>query len=313
MRPLRNLLNELVERRLWPVALLLLVALVAVPLLLAKPASSPDDATSSAPPPAAAQAAAAAVRRAPAEVPPGGEAVVAVAQADQPDAPLRGSKKNPFRQQHVSPEPNLSGSSTATSAGTSNGTGETGSGDTGSGGTVTQPPVRMYWYPSIDVRFGHAGRKLSLIEDFPPLAALPRAQKPVVIFLGVRRRDHETAGFLVSTDVRVQGTYRSACFPDADPCQVIAMRRGDVVFFDYTEVDGSVVQYELELLNLTRRVTDSPARADAAYARSSRLARRALRHAARRASARHAPAHGARVATAVTGTTPRAPALEPLP
>ena len=36
--PLRALWDELVERRLWPVAVVLVVALVAVPVLLAKPA-----------------------------------------------------------------------------------------------------------------------------------------------------------------------------------------------------------------------------------------------------------------------------------
>lgn len=322
MRPLRNLVNELVERRLWPVALLLLVALVAVPLLLAKPASSVDEDASATPAPAQAQAAAAAAARPPADVPPGGEPVVAVAQADQPDAPLRGSKKNPFRQQHVQPEANPAGSSTvvatdAGGSGGSGGTGQSGSGDTGSGGTVAPPPVRMYWYPSIDVRFGHAGRELRLFEDVPPLAPLPRTQKPVVIYLGVLRRDHETAGFLVSTDVNVQGLGRRACHPSPRPCQAITMRRGDVVFLDYTEADGTVVQYELELVNLTRRETTSPTKANAAYVRSSSLGRRALRRAARRAarraSASHARAHGAHAVKAVTGTTRRAPALEPLP
>jgi hypothetical protein len=319
MRPLRNLLNELVERRLWPVALVLLLGLVAVPLLLAKPASAPDDGAPAVTSPAQAPAAAAAAARAPGDTPPGGDPVVNVAQADEPNAPLRGHAKNPFRQQHLEAAP--SSASTASSAGTttppSAGTGAPGS----TGGSVqtpppsSQPPVKkLYWYPSIDVRFGHAGRKLELIEDLPALAALPRAQKPVVIFLGVSRRDPELAGFLISSDVHVQGTYARACYPDRNPCLVITMRRGDVVFFDYREADGAVVQYELDLVDLMRRYTDSPARANAAYAHSSRRGRRALRRAAHRArTAQRGRAASALHAQAVTGTTPGPASLRSLP
>jgi hypothetical protein len=308
MRPVRNVFNELVERRLWPVALLLVLALVAVPLLLSKPAGSTDTDTPAATTPTEAPAAAAAAARKPSDTAPGGEPVVAVAQANEPNAPLRGHAKNPFRQQHEEAEPGASTASTSSGAsGEGGGTGSTGGAGTGSSGG-DQQTTPVYWYPSINVRFGTPGRSLRLIEDLPPLTALPRAQKPVVIFLGVFRRDPETAGFLISSDVHVQGTYRSACYPERNPCLTITMRRGDVVFFDYREADGTVVQYELDLVDLTRRVTDSPAKASAAYARSSRLGRRALRRAVRRARASRAP-H----AQAVTGTTPGAPSLEPLP
>ena len=311
MRPLRNLVNELVERRLWPVALLLLLALVAVPLLLSKPAPSGDAATSTGTPPAQAPAAAAAAARAPRDIPPGGEPVVAVAQADEPNAPLRGHRKNPFVQQHDDTQASSTVSSSTATAAAGDGTGgASGGGD----GTSPQPPAKkVYWYPSIDVRFGNAGRKLQLIQDLPSLAPLPRAQKPVAIFLGVFRRDPSLAGFLISSDVHVQGTYARACYPDRNPCLVIAMRRGDVVFFDYREADGSVVQYELDLVDLTRRFTDSPARANAAYARPARFARRALRLAAHRARVRIARARGAHAAEAVTGTTPQPASLQPLP
>jgi hypothetical protein len=313
MRPVRNLFNELVERRLWPVALLLVLALVAVPLLLSKPAGSTDADTSAATMPTEAPAAAAAAARKPGDTPPGGEPVVSVAQADEPNAPLRGHAKNPFRQQHVEAETATSTSSTSSGGSSGDSAGSTGTGSTGGTGSQPQAPVKVYWYPSIDVRFGHAGTALRLIEDLPPLTALPRAQRPVVIFLGVLRRDPDTAGFLISSDVHVQGTYRRACFPERNPCLAITMRRGDVVFFDYTEADGTVVQYELGLVNLTRRVTDSPAKASAAYARSSRLGRRALHRAARRARAAHARARDARAVEAVTGTTPGTASLEPLP
>jgi hypothetical protein len=312
MRPVRDLFGELVERRLWPIALVLVLALVAVPVLLAKspPAATDDGAPASGAAPLAAAASAP-------DVP--AEPIVTVADGKAPSAPLRGRAKDPFRQQHVPPDPgdNPPVSSTASDAGTG-GSGGTGGG--GSGGTTAPPPVRTLMIASIDVRLGHAGRRLRLIEDVPPLAPLPRAQKPVVIFLGILRRDPQTTAFLVSTDVRVQGPARSACLPSRKLCQAILLRRGDVVFLDYTEPDGTVVQYELALESLDFREATSQEEANNVWVTADRIGRRLLRLAeervARRAarrSARRAQARGAMHATAVTGTTPQAASLTPLP
>jgi len=313
MRPVRDLFGELVERRLWPIALVLVLALVAVPVLLAKsPSTTTDDGASPAPPPVATAAAAP-------DLP--AEPIVTVATEDGPSAPLRGHAKNPFRQQHVPPDPNAGApvSSVASDSG-SGSTGPSGGGGTG-GGTAPPATVERFFLASIDVRFGHAGRQLRLFEDVPPLAPLPRTQTPVVIFLGILRRDPRTTVFLVSTDVHVQGLARSACLPSRKLCQAITMRRGDVVFLDYTEPDGTVVQYELELANLDfRQSTAQEEAVNDIYVTAERMGRRLLRLAeervARRAarrSARRARASTALRATAVTGTTPHAAALTPIP
>lgn len=275
MRPLRNVLNELVERRLWPVALLLVLALVAVPLLLSKSDAPTDAGAPAATTPSEAPAAVASAARKPGDIPPGGEPVVSVAQTEEPAAPLRGHAKDPFRQQHVDPvaATNVVSSAGAASTG-SNGTAPSGSGSTGgsggSGGETPSPPAPTYVYASIDVHFGHAGHTLRAIEDVPRLTPLPNANHPIVVFLGMRR-DFATAVFLVSTDVHVQGV--DQCVPSRKDCEAIELREGDVALLDFTETDGTVQQYELDLDRVTLHETTSKAVAQQAYARSSRRGR----------------------------------------
>jgi hypothetical protein len=286
MRPLRNLLNELVERRLWPIALLLVLALVAVPLLLAKPASSTDAGTSGAPAGSTdVPAPAASGVRAPGDTAPDGEPVVSVAQASEPDAPLRGHEKDPFRQQHASDAASVSSASSASAAGSSGGGSATsppgggsgGSSSGGSGGAGTgggqAPAPKVYTYASIDVRFGHAGGYLHPHDDVPRLAPLPGPARPIIVFMGMRA-DHETAVFLVSTDVHAQGEGR--CVPSKKLCEAIELRRGETALLDWAAPNGSVKQYELDLVDVTLHQTTSQAVARQAYARTSRVGRRLL-------------------------------------
>jgi hypothetical protein len=283
MRPLRNLVNELVERRLWPIALLLVLALVAVPLLLAKPASSTDAGTPSTPGSTDAPAAAAAGVRTPGDTAPGGEPVVSVAQANEPDAPLRGHEKNPFRQQHAGATVRVGSAAPASTAGSSGGGSATpppsgGSGGSGGGGSTggghaPAPAPKVYTYASIDVRFGHAGMYLHPHDDVPRLTPLPGPARPIVVFMGMRA-DHETAVFLVSTDVHAQGEGR--CVPSKKLCESIELRRGETALLDWAAADGSVTQYELDLVAVTLHQTTSQAVASQAYARSSRVGRHLL-------------------------------------
>ena len=53
---LRNVYDDLVERKLWPVALILVVALIAIPVVLSKPASESTPAPAPADPDGAAPA-----------------------------------------------------------------------------------------------------------------------------------------------------------------------------------------------------------------------------------------------------------------
>jgi hypothetical protein len=266
MRAIRDVWAELVERRLWPVALLLLAALVAAPVLLAKHVPAQQQVASAGPdaPPVGAPA------------PPPGEPVVSVASGPSGSAPLLGRAKDPFHQQFV-PARAASGGGTAPAgsgtATTPTGGGGGSTGGAGSPGGSAKPAPRTYVYASVDVSFGRAGSPLKQIKDVPRLAPLPSASDPIVIFMGTRS-DHETAVFMLSTDVKAQGDGR--CVPSATTCEAIELRRGGVALLDVTDANGFVTQYELDLDGVALHTTTSQAAASAANARVSTVGRRLL-------------------------------------
>ncbi|HEX4805029.1 MAG TPA: hypothetical protein VFU94_03930 [Conexibacter sp.] len=327
MRAVRDLFGELVQRRLWPIAVLLAVGLVAVPVVLAKHGAAPQVGPDAPPPPPAAIGAAPGAS--------GGQSEPIVSAAASPDsgAPLRGQAKDPFVQQHVPPR--VTSTSTATAAPGASGkpSGTTGGGSNpGSGGTAPAPRPKTYVYASVDVQFGRAGSPLREIKDVPRLAPLPSASHPIVIFMGTRS-DHETAVFMLSTDVKAQGDGR--CVPSTKTCEAIELRRDGVALLDVTADDGSVTQYELDLTDVALHTTTSRAIANAAFARASSAGRRLLHHSAATVSLaralRWSPSAGVLTATrldwlqldgsapgdgaprASAGSAPRAPVLEPLP
>ncbi|HZV75715.1 MAG TPA: hypothetical protein VFF79_18550 [Conexibacter sp.] len=295
MRALRDVWDELVERRLWPVALLLVVALVAVPVALTKQPPPDGAAAGTDAPPATAAAA---------DLRSSGGPVVSLAQGAGPDAPLRGRAKDPFHQQFVPPRAASAGGTAptrgATSGGATSGGGQGGGANRGSGrGGAPKPQRKTYVYASVNVRFGRAGSPLREIDDVPRLTPLPSAASPVVIFIGMRA-DHETAVFMVSTDVHAQGDGR--CAPSTKVCEAIELRRGGIALLDLRAADGSVTQYELDLLDVALHQTTSKATAQASRvgAHDAWLQRDG------------AGAVGSTV-RAVTGAVPRAPVLTPLP
>ena len=87
MNPIKNIFRDLVERRLWPVALLLVAAAVAVPVYLGR--SSNDGAADTPAPAQTAQAGAKASKA----------AVSLDETTDESDG--AGKARNPFKQQHV--------------------------------------------------------------------------------------------------------------------------------------------------------------------------------------------------------------------
>lgn len=267
MTPIRDLLSDLVERRLWPIALLLVAALVAVPIVLAKSPShkaASGDGLAALPSPAAAAAG----------------PVVSVAEQAPHGARLHGKAKNPFKQQHVPPKPKSENAAAPAGAGTPSGGGAGGAGGVGDSGGATggnpgHPTGKTYTRAAIDVRFGKAGHKLRSITDVPRLTPLPNAANPVAIFLGMRK-DHETAVFLISSDVRVQGDGR--CAPSKDDCEAVELKQDQIAFLNVKGANGTIQQYELDLVKVTIDQTTSKAAAQASYARVSRAGRRLLRH-----------------------------------
>jgi len=277
--------RQLVRRRLWPAALLLLGALVAVPMLLASsPAPAPV------PAPAVADAG-------PASADEGlAKPIVALAPADQAATGRRhvlGVRKDPFQPAPRSkakaskaagspsssgpaapsagPSASSSPSSSSPSGGGSGGSAPSGGsatpaapgggGDTPSTPTPTPTPTPQPPAPappvtkprpapySLVVRFGNALDDSLTTSRITRLEPLPDAETPVVIYLGPGP-DRKSAEFLVDQSASPQGD--GTCAPDPADCQRIVMHKGDTEFFDVPDpTTGAVATtYELDLIDI---------------------------------------------------------------
>jgi hypothetical protein len=271
----RSLLSDLIARRLWPVAIVLVGALVAVPVLLGP---GGDDA----PLPSAS-----------ADGPLGSSPLVSLA-ADAPRGGASTTGRNPFSQRDVAPAPERTtgsapgagGSDSGSAGGADVGGGFPGLGDidvvpVGGGSTPTPSPnhgsdggANRDSY-SIDVRIGRDGR-LQNREDVPRLSPLPSDEDPFFVYLGVLA-DGETALFLVSSDATPTGD--GTCRPNPENCQRVELKAGQTEFFDVTTPEGQTVQYQLDLLRVSRKRSATPGMAIAARTRESETGRELLRNA----------------------------------
>lgn len=226
MSLLRNVWADLVEKRLWPLVILLVAALAAVPLMLTRTAEP-----SGAAPPASQTAKAA-----------GTQALALDTTGAADGHRLKG--RNPFEQLHV-PKPADDGTpDTAEAPSAAAPTTDSSPGaDPGDSGATRSSAYR------IGLRFGTPG-KLRRIHDLERLAPLPSRSDPFFVFLGVRS-DGKTAVFLVSSDAK--GTGDGKCRPRPSVCSTVEMQAEDTEFFDLTRDDGSIVQYQLDLLSITKR------------------------------------------------------------
>jgi hypothetical protein len=320
----QNLVRELVERRLWPVAVLLAVALAAVPVLLGRPA---DDAAAPAVPAPPATQADTAVEKAEVSV---DTAVPAIRER-------AGAVRNPFaapkskrakKEQAAAPAapstaasgsdatPAPSTSTTSTGSGSSgassdSGSGSTssgsGSGSTGSGSTPTPKPTPKKTAPKatttapkaddakdtyhVDLQFGVNGAQPKTIDDVARLSPLPSLTDPFFVFLGViETKAHEKrAVFLVSSDATPNG--EGSCHPTKTDCESVELAVGQTAFFDYVAPDGTATQYQLQLEKIRRTEVRAEATAAAAVARHSIAGAELLRDAAVRGAAAGARAY----------------------
>jgi hypothetical protein len=280
MSAITNVWRQLVQRRLWPVAILLIAALAAVPLALAQE-----------PEPEAAVADAAAPK-------PDGDSALAVqpivARASDADRTKRrrvlGTAKNPFgiavegpsgsaaapnsngattAQEPVAPTPSTSEPSLPAPSGGSPSTG-TPSGGSTPPATTPAPQRKRYALHELTIRFGDAtsGGERRSLERLEPL---PSAEAPVLIYLGVLD-DGKTAVFLVDHGVQAIGD--GECKPSPSECETIRLRAGETEFLDVVDESGAVTaQYQLDLIKIHKGTTASAAKANA----SSKAGWRALK------------------------------------
>ena len=273
--------RDLVDRRLWPVAVLLVLVAVAAPFVL----STPDEPAA---PVTGAPAAGEGVDAA---------SIVAVAEPDASRRRVLGARKDPFTptgRQPKAASTSTSTSSTSTSAnpfgGGASADGSTGSGGSTGGSTALPTPaidgpiapvptaptdattpdyLPLY---SLRVVFDEATRTVKRLD------ALPDADTPLAIYLGVAD-DEKSAVFLLDETVRPDGDGR--CYPAPGDCQRLYLKAGETEFLDVAAAEGEeAVQHELHLSRIvtSRRVvapTDDAATTPTAAASS--LGRRALR------------------------------------
>jgi hypothetical protein len=253
----RDLFVDLVDKRLWPVAALLVGALVIVPIALTK--SAPSTKTSSAVPPNSASA----------DLP---RSAVSVG-ASGSNVSVQGRVKDPFKQQHAATSSGTSieglgpaisqaasnpggtsslttnPSSIGSSSGGSSGGGSGSSGGSSGGSGKTNSGAATVPSSQVEVSFGKASGSLKTYK-LSALSALPGNGDPVLIFTGLLK-DGKTAVFLVSSDATAQGDGK--CAPSKTVCSSILMKAGDTEFLDVATVSGGTVQYELDMKKVLQK------------------------------------------------------------
>jgi hypothetical protein len=271
MSVLNDTWRFLVQRKLWPVAILLVAAAAAVPMLL-----SEDPAPPVTDPVVAVKADKRALLAA--------EPIVAPA-ADGDRAGRRqvlGSRKDPFKPQ-ATPEPSPEPETAApVEAPADTGTASPDKGGDSVGASPapdTSTPLlpapkkdKTYELYELTVRFGASESGRPPRRDVKRLQALPSSQEPVLIYLGLLK-DKKTAVFMLDSGVVAQGD--GECRPSRTTCETIHIREGESEFFDVPGEDGVVTeeasgqQYQLDVVKIRKTTTSSAKKAKAAKARVS--------------------------------------------
>lgn len=278
---LSGLWADLREKRLWPVAVLLLVAMIAVPVLLKKSAEGP--------PPA--QPVAAQPPSAPESKDLKGLATVTLEESEPGDGSSLDTfdPSNPFRpparviqedeeeagelsatgeEVTLSDEVTLSEEPTGGSSGGDSGSGggDSGSGGGGSGGDTggedgdgggTTTETTEYAYV-LDVTFTHNGRTRR-IKGLQRLDLLPSVASPLLLFLGVSS-DAGNAVFLVDAKLETAGEGR--CEPSNVECGFLYLGAGSEHMF--TNQDGDTYRLRVDQIRKVKVIEADAKQAKAA-------------------------------------------------
>jgi hypothetical protein len=267
-----DLWHDLREKRLWPVAVGLLAAIVAVPAILFKPSSD------AAPAPVVAQQ------------PGGADTLPAVSVENGPTVGSRleaFNEKNPFKpmkdlEKTAGTDPgssasgadgaasgsssDSSGSSSSAGGGSSSSGGSTGSGSTGGGSTSSDTPpssstpssgggTTVQWFRyTADFNFGEPGAPKKF-ESPSTLTLLPDEKSPAIVFMGVTD-DHKGAVFFIS-DPGFEAAGEGKCNASGSDCRFVTLKLSDSRNEEtFSAVDGSV-SYEVKLLKIQREDVDT--------------------------------------------------------
>jgi len=274
MKVLRNILRDLVEKRLWPVAVALVAALIAVPIILGG-GDAETDSASIAPVPATAGANSPAVT---AKV-----ASLDVAADDGAVVKRDGKTRDPFVQHHL-PKPVDTTPSAPTTPQAPAGSSSGSAGSSPTGGTTATPtattpkPTDTSDKPETDtyfvtLKFGEVGAEKTY-KNVARLTPLPSADDPFFVFLGLKS-DGKSAVFLVDSDAVPSGD--GTCEPSKDDCEQVVLQKGDTELFEVQSGTAGVVQYELDFTDISTKPAATKASAAVAHARESAAGREYIR------------------------------------
>jgi hypothetical protein len=273
--PLQRIRADLTERRLWPIVLLLVVALVAVPVVLRPDAGDPAAAAPSAPatPPAAEAPSPAATMA----------AVTAVLEGTE-TSKTRGTRRDPFAApagakatakaaaaatagKSAAP---ASASAPASGSGSSSGSSSTrsapapASSSAGAPKTAPREPAAepatagtTYRLRRADIRFDDA----DVAHDAIRLRAFPSPKRPVALYLGATVGG-KAAAFVITTEAEVSGD--GTCKPRKRLCTHLLLKPGE----EATLTVGAT-QHTLRLLRIRTDKTTSARVAERFYTRES--------------------------------------------
>ncbi len=283
----RGVWADLVEKRLWPVAVALILALIAVPVLIGRS----GDATPT-PAPSAVPAAAPAS-------PPVGE-VVSIPSTPTRRAP-GGHYRDPFAGAKIASTPSAASPAPAPAPTSSP---APGSAAGPAGGPSASPGVSAFAAPGrsvapspqtlaprplgrppapapavaagyrVDISLRTPSGRHVVRNDLLRLGTLSVPEKPVAVFLGVGP-DRRSTLFLLPANVAASGD--GTCHPSPQDCQVVALKRNDLERFTVARSDGSSVHYSMRVTLVARRHASTVASAARVVSRESKAGRAAMR------------------------------------
>jgi hypothetical protein len=233
--------RQLVRRRLWPVALLLLAALVAVPVLLAReaePVPAPAD-----PVPVTTTKADDAIA----------EPVVAKVTPEDRSRRRRvlGVRKDPFAPAPPKKSKNKESTAADTATVAEDAVGGSTVPSSGSGVAVSVPTPaepekkpRTYEAESLIVRFGDGEAESLERLVLEKLQPLPDDETPLLIYMGLTG-DGKKAIFMVDASLEAAGD--GDCKPHKSNCETIELAAGETEFFDVADPETGEVAGSLQL------------------------------------------------------------------
>jgi hypothetical protein len=294
---LSNMIKELRERKLWPIAIVLIVALVAVPLLLSKkaPTNLITQPTGGLPYST-------------------GTALPAISVQTKPaDSKLAGRGRNPFSPQHgaITTTTTTTTTSTAVTTPTSSTSGATGStGSTGSttvsssGGSTTGTPVTISPATTpaptttpttptkpappapngltakqsyqVSLAITTSGGGLKTIDPLERLSVLPSPQQPLLEELGVLQDTHRVL-FAVEPGAAVGGP--GICTPGPIDCEILSLAPGQTEGVSKQTATGSTPVALFSVNSISAVDHPTVAAADAARRTASDAGRQLLANA----------------------------------